>query len=254
MANKVALSSLVTMTTKHLSSGSSCPPLEDGVMRVYSMKYCPYAQRTHLVLAAKNIKHEVVYVNLKNKPEWLFEKNSLGKVPVLQINEHCLFESLITCDYLDEVYPEPPLYPAQPLKKAQDRMFIELWSQISAALLKLYFSKKDEQIMKKSCDDIKSGLDVFETELTKRGTKFFGGDTPGMLDYMIWPWAERLPMVEMIARNNGVLTQDRFPKMLSWMDFMKNDAAVKVSFISPENHLKFINSHLEGRPDYDMEE
>ncbi|KAK8733801.1 hypothetical protein OTU49_006486, partial [Cherax quadricarinatus] len=76
----------------------------------------------------------------------------------------------------------------------------------------------------------------------------------GMLDYMIWPWAERLPMVEMIARNNGVLTQDRFPKMLSWMDFMKNDAAVKVSFISPENHLKFINSHLEGRPDYDMEE
>ncbi|KAK8733780.1 hypothetical protein OTU49_006475, partial [Cherax quadricarinatus] len=114
--------------------------------------------------------------------------------------------------------------------------------QISTALLKLYFTKNDEKILKKSCDDIKSGLDVFETELIKRGTKFFGGDTPGMLDYMIWPWAERLPMVEMIARNNALLNQDRFPKMLPWMVDMMEDNAVKTVYLPPEAHLKFLTT------------
>ncbi|XP_045614616.1 pyrimidodiazepine synthase isoform X1 [Procambarus clarkii] len=253
MANQARLSPLVTMTTKHLSTGSACPPLGDGVMRCYNMTYCPYAQRTRLVLAAKNVTHEIVNVNLITKPEWLFEKNPFGKVPILEQNGRCIYESLITCDYLDEVYPEPPLYPADPLKKAEDRMFIERISQITTPLYKLYYSKEDEQTQK-SCDDIKSGLDVFENELVKRGSEFFCGGRPGMLDYMIWPWMERLPMVQMFAGNAGIIIQDRFPKLLSWMDTMKKDAAVKVSFISPETHFKFIKTHLNGSPDYDMEQ
>ena len=43
------------MSLKHLETGSAYPPLEKGVLRLYSMKYCPYAERARLVLAAKNI-------------------------------------------------------------------------------------------------------------------------------------------------------------------------------------------------------
>ena len=37
------------------------------------------------------------------------------------------------------------------------------------------------------------GLLVFENELKRRGSTFFGGSSlPGYLDYMIWPWMERI--------------------------------------------------------------
>ena len=46
-----------------------------------------------------------------------------------------------------------------------------------------------------------------ETELQKRGTLFFNGQTlPGMLDYMIWPWMERLEVPSAIhADLNNIL-------------------------------------------------
>lgn len=38
-----------------LCIGSALPPLENGKLRLYSMRFCPFAQRTRLVLAHKNI-------------------------------------------------------------------------------------------------------------------------------------------------------------------------------------------------------
>ena len=50
---------------------------------------------------------------------------------------------------------------------------------------------------------------TFEAELVRRGTPFFFGDRPGMLDLMIWPWVERFPA----ARKLGVtsLPQGEMP-------------------------------------------
>lgn len=38
-----------------------------------------------------------------------------------------------------------------------------------------------------------------------------------------------------------------------WSEVMKQDDAVKESYISPENHTKYLQSHLAGQPDYEME-
>ncbi|KAG7163320.1 pyrimidodiazepine synthase-like [Homarus americanus] len=241
------------MSVKHLSTGSKCPPLQAGVYRCYSMRFCPYAQRLLLVLAVKNIKHDVVNVNLKKKPEFLLEKNPQGKVPTLEKDGEIVYESMVTCEYLNEVHPDPPLYPSDPLKKAQDRMLIELWSKVSSATYKTYFANGDQQVLKQASEDIKAGVDLFEAELSKRNTKFYAGDKPGMLDYMIWPWAERLPVAQELIGDADLLSQDRFPKMLSWMSIMKEDPAVKTTYISPEGHLKYLKTRDGGCPDYDIE-
>lgn len=40
---------------------------------------------------------------------------------------------------------------------------------------------------------LKSGLSDFDNELVSRGTDYFGGqEQPGMLDYVVWPWFERM--------------------------------------------------------------
>ena len=42
-------------------------------------------------------------------------------------------------------------------------------------------------------ENFRNAFKFLETELEKRGTKFFNDNSlPGMLDYMIWPWMERL--------------------------------------------------------------
>nr|QST14959.1 GSTomega protein [Diaphanosoma celebensis] len=239
--------------TKHLAAGSSFPEITTGLMRLYSMRFCPYAQRTRLVLAAKRIPHEVVNCNLFSKPEWYFARNPLGKVPCLEFNGNFIFESLITADYLDEVYPDPPLNSNDPLQKAKDRIFIELFNKVSGAMYKLYFAKGDLEILKKCRINLEEGLSTFEEELTQRGTPFFGGLRPGILDYMIWPWVERLPVLPILSQGLVVLPKDQIPLLMKWYDAMTQDDAVKESFISAENHAKYLESHLSGTPDYDME-
>ena len=59
-------------------SGSKIPPRIPGNVRLYGMKFCPYALRARLVLLAKNIPHDIVYVDLQEKPEWLWELNPKG--------------------------------------------------------------------------------------------------------------------------------------------------------------------------------
>ncbi len=45
----------MTTALKHLKSGSQYPPLKENQLRLYSMRFCPFARRSRLVLAAKNI-------------------------------------------------------------------------------------------------------------------------------------------------------------------------------------------------------
>lgn len=65
------------------SLGSQEPPRVEGLLRLYSMKFCPFAQRARLVLNAKGIPHDVVNINLMDKPEWYFKIHPEGKKNVL---------------------------------------------------------------------------------------------------------------------------------------------------------------------------
>nr|CAG4650535.1 EOG090X0EZJ [Sida crystallina] len=171
--------------TTHFETGSTFPEKNADLMRLYSMKFCPYAQRTRLVLAAKRIPNEVVNINLFAKPEWYFKLNPLGKVPCLEFNGQLVFESLITADYLDEVYPEPPLNSKDPLQKARDRMFVELFNQLNVEGVWCFVQTLQGQRRRRS-----------EKQSTDKTSE--SGPKPGMLDYMIWPWIERLAIIPIL--------------------------------------------------------
>lgn len=241
--------------SKHFAEGSPCPE-NPKILRLYSMKFCPYAQRTRLVIAAKKIQNEVVNINLNNRPAWYYQKNPMGKVPTLELeNGNLIYESLVTADYLDEVYPNNPLNSSDPLKKAQDRMLIELFGvKVGSCMVKLYSAnREDEASWKVPVNGIHEGLVTFEKELEKRGTPFFGGIHPGMMDYMIWPWLERLPMWNLVHGDLIKISLDNTPLLTKWCEMMMKDEAVQESYISPENHTIHLRSRLAGHPDYDME-
>jgi glutathione S-transferase len=243
------------MSSKHLATGSTLPPAKDGILRIYSMRFCPYAQRALLVADAKGIPHDVVNANLKQKPEWLLERNPAGKVPTIDTPKGSLYESLVVADYLDEVYPTHPLNSPDPFQRALDRIWIENFSNIVSKFYKVLMNKDDMEIVKTNLKELFDGLETFNKELERRGTLFFGGaDKPGMLDYMIWPWVERLPIFKLTlpAAYDYDAAKKQHPKLEKWRQAMKEDPAVKANFLTPEIHHKFIVSHFAGSPDYDI--
>ena len=59
---------------------------------------------------------------------------------------------------------------------------------------------------------------IFEKELSKRNTTyFFSDEQPGLLDFNIWPWFERLDVFPIAYPEIGtaVLPNDKFPLLVS---------------------------------------
>ena len=55
------------------------------------------------------------------------ERNPLGLVPVLEQDDKILYESLVTCDYLEDVYPNNRLTPTDSYRKARDAMLVDFY-------------------------------------------------------------------------------------------------------------------------------
>ncbi|XP_077996880.1 glutathione S-transferase omega-1-like [Glandiceps talaboti] len=219
------------MSGKHLTTGDECPPLKADTLRVYNMRFCPYAQRAILALRIKEIPHEEVLVNTRNKPAWFFDKNPSGLVPVLEKNNKIVYESSICVDYLDELYTDNPLMSSDPYQRAQDRMLFDFFnSKIHSVYWKSSIAKgKDEETKKLILDN----LDKMESELKKRNTPFFGGQQIGWLDVQMWPFFERIEGADVLG-DGKCLPVDRFPTLTAWITKTRDVPAVKNYLIPPD--------------------
>ena len=165
-----------------------------------SIRFCPYAQRTILTLLAKNIPFDVVNINLRRKPEWFLEQ-TWGTVSVVRHKGKFIMESLINSDYIDEQFPETKLNPEDPYEKAHGRLLLEKFTKFIPSFYKLAWggwgvgAKLSSEELQSHWSTIISKLSEMDAELKRKGTPFFGGDKPAMVDFMIWPHIERLPMI-----------------------------------------------------------
>jgi glutathione S-transferase len=93
---------------------------------LYTAERCPFAARARITLAEKGIDYEAVEIDLDDRPAWLYEKNALGRVPVYEEDEGLVLpESEVIMEYLDERYPEPALWPADPAERALARLWLQ---------------------------------------------------------------------------------------------------------------------------------
>ncbi|XP_066535120.1 glutathione S-transferase omega-1-like [Hoplias malabaricus] len=234
-------------TQKCLAKGSCAPgPVPNGLIRIYSMRFCPFAQRTRLVLKAKGIPHETVNIHLKEKPEWYLEKNPLGLVPTLELpSGQVVYESAITCEYLDEVYPGKKLMPSDPLEKAQQKMLLEDYSKIIPLFYKIPGTRNTGGDVSELEAELKEKLSKLNKVLVNKKTKYFGGDSISMIDYLIWPWFERADSWQMNQYLDGT------PELKNWISLVKEDPAVKDLMFNADTHKAFFSSFFAGSPNYD---
>jgi maleylacetoacetate isomerase len=95
-------------------------------MKLYTFFRSSAAFRARIAVNLKGVKYENVHVDLRGpvsdqrKPEYL-ALNPQGLVPALVVDGTTIGQSLAIIEYLDEVYPEPPLFPSSPVDRARVR-------------------------------------------------------------------------------------------------------------------------------------
>ena len=93
---------------------------------LYTAERCPFAARVRIVLAEKALDYDAVEIDLGDRPAWLYEKNPLGKVPVYEEEGGLVLpESWVIMEYLEERYPDPALWPADPAERALGRLWLD---------------------------------------------------------------------------------------------------------------------------------
>jgi glutathione S-transferase len=90
-------------------------------VKLYDAPRCPFCARVRIALAEKGLAYETVEIDLEDRPDWLYELNPAGKVPVLE-NGFVLPESAVILEYLEELQPERPLLPAGAAARARARL------------------------------------------------------------------------------------------------------------------------------------
>lgn len=87
------------------------------------------SHRVRLALGYKGLAYEPVYVNLlegEQRRDEYRKTNPMGHLPCLVLDGVKYVESTAILELLEELYPEPPLYPKTPADRARVRALVQI--------------------------------------------------------------------------------------------------------------------------------
>jgi glutathione S-transferase len=173
------------------------------VITLYDADRCPFCARVRIVLAEKGIEYETVEVDLDDRPSWIYEKNPLGKVPVLEEDAFVLPESAVINEYLEERYPEPALWPADPGERSLGRLLVFRFDELSRPY---YALRRGED---GAADRFGAALGRLDAVLQEQ--PYLSGREFGLADAAYLPWIVR-------ARDRLDFDLRPFAALLDWLD------------------------------------
>jgi len=93
-------------------------------VKLYTFFRSSAAYRVRIALNLKGLAYEPVFIHLPKReqaqPQYL-AVNPQGRVPALDLDGEVLIQSPAILEYLEEVHPDPPLLPSDPLRRAKIR-------------------------------------------------------------------------------------------------------------------------------------
>ncbi len=99
-------------------------------MKLYTFATAPNPRRVHIYLAEKGIEVPCEHVDILKRenrtPEFIANKNVMGGIPVLELDDGThIAESVAICRYFEVEHPDPPLFG----RSAKEQALVEMWTR-----------------------------------------------------------------------------------------------------------------------------
>ncbi len=187
-------------------------------MKLYSYYRSSAAYRVRIALALKGLAYQVIPVDLvqgQQRQHDYLTTNPQGLVPALQLDDgRILTQSLAILEWLEETFPEPPLYADNPVERARQRSLVQhiacdihpLNNLRVLHYLKGELAQPEAQVSSWYSHWIRRGFTALEQEVSSFAGPFSLAANPGMFEVLL------IPQIFNARRFNVAI--DDFPQLL----------------------------------------
>jgi glutathione S-transferase len=191
-------------------------------LKLISHKLCPYVQRAVIALTEKGVPFERVDIDLANKPDWFLALSPFGKTPVLLVGDVPIFESAVILEYLEETQPKP-LHPADPLRRAEHRGWIEFGSAVLSDIAGFY-AAPDQAAFDAKTSQLEQRFARLEARVA--AAPWFDGESFSLVDAVFGPVFRYFDVFDEIA-DFGILADK--PKLARWRQALAARPSVRAA-------------------------
>ncbi|KAL3135361.1 hypothetical protein ABBQ32_007549 [Trebouxia sp. C0010 RCD-2024] len=174
---------------------------------LYTHMLCPYAQTALLTLLCKGVPHQVVHIDLSQKPAWFTQlchhEGFAATVPVIDCNGKAQTESIDICRWVCDNF-QAPEFPMLTFSSPQDKNQIDLLIQqrpgfVSAGMdLLAGATGRHWQIGTKQSQQqweaFEQHLTVFQDAIKRSGGPYLMGSEVSLADLLYFPFMERFAL------------------------------------------------------------
>ncbi|MDJ0927258.1 MAG: glutathione S-transferase family protein [Gammaproteobacteria bacterium] len=202
-------------------------------MKLYGALASPYVMRVIMYARLKGVELERAPVPGDNprSPEY-HAINPLGKVPGLDLGDRIIPESGVICDYLDDLGPDRPGMPHDPLDRVTTRLVARITDlYISPRFRPLLPHLDPEHRDRNVVDEIAAGLDQAFRSLDyfMGDGPFCVGDAPTLGDCALGPYVQLLKNVIFPAFDEIPDPTAAPGRLASWWEALQTDALCKTT-------------------------
>jgi len=194
-------------------------------MLLYSVPISTNVERVTLALAHKGLSVEHVEVPYDDRSE-ILRVSGQELVPVLVADDEVVSDSTVILEWLETRFPEPPLFPAGPARRAEAMVFVDWFNRVwkrapNLIATELEGGAPDEAVVARAVVELRGSLDVFEALLD--GRDYLLGDELSVGDCAAFPflkfgllWTADDPYVfHAVLRDH--LRPDAHPRVAAWI-------------------------------------
>ncbi len=154
------------------------------MIKIYGVHGSPFVRKVFVALDYKGVPYEIVPQMPFSGDKDYLKINPLGKVPTLVDGDLTLGDSKVICQYLEQAYPEPALYPNDTAERAMAHWYEDLCgghiSELGAGIFFQRFMRPlafkqepDEELVAKIIEKkLPPMLDYLESQLPAEGFLF----------------------------------------------------------------------------------
>lgn len=196
-------------------------------LQLYFARSSTFAQRTRVVLLDKGIDFTSSEVDFQNKSPQFLQVSRYGKVPAIKHGDVELYESAIINEYLEEVFPEPPLLPADPGQRAIARIWIDYANTRLVPAFNKFLCGKDSQEQEQGRREFLEALLYVEQEgLSKLSGEgpYWLGENLSLVDISFYPWFERLPLLDHFRK---FTLPAETPRLQGWWNGLREHPSIQ---------------------------